>query len=143
MDEKNAENAISLSKLSERLIELDQHRNRREKWLELFKGIFAGNIFDWGALVVAQILENNESFGLDDAMKQIQPRPWLIDGFDAWLNRVEVTKLKFIHQFHIEFNLIYLVISIVKVRWNSLIIFSLFLCFQLAGPITQLRCNLC
>lgn len=97
MDEKNAENAISLSKLSERLVELDQHRNRREKWLELFKGIFAGNIFDWGALVVAQILENNESFGLDDAMKQIQPRPWLTDGFDAWLNRLEVTKLKFIH----------------------------------------------
>lgn len=48
---------------------------------------------------MSQILENDLSFGLDDALKQIQPRPWLIDDLDAWLERIEVGYLKiiFIH----------------------------------------------
>lgn len=89
IEEKNSENAMSLQQLSDRLNELDRFP-AQEKWMEIFKGIFAGNIFDWGALVVSQILENDQSFGLKDAMKQIQRRPWLIDGFDAWLKRLEV-----------------------------------------------------
>lgn len=88
-EQKSNENSVSLSKLGERLTELDQLQSH-EKWKEIFNGIFAGNIFDWGALVVSQILENNQSFGLKDAMKQIQQRPWLIDGFDGWLKRLEV-----------------------------------------------------
>lgn len=90
MEEKSNENAISLSKLNDRLAELDRIQPRSAKWIEIFKGVFAGNIFDWGALAVAQLLENNESFGLNDALKKIQPRPWLIDGFDAWMKRMEV-----------------------------------------------------
>lgn len=50
-EQKSIENHISLSKLSERLDELDQSQNKEEKWMEIFKGIFAGNVFDWGALV--------------------------------------------------------------------------------------------
>lgn len=90
LEQKCTENAISLSKLNERLGELDRILDRPSKWIEIFKGVFAGNIFDWGALAVAEILENNESFGLNDALKKIQPRPWLIDGFDAWIKRLEV-----------------------------------------------------
>lgn len=85
---------MSLQQLSDRLNELDRF-SAQEKWMEIFKGIFAGNIFDWGALVVSQILENDQSFGLKDAMKQIQRRPWLIDGFDAWLKRLEVSYISF------------------------------------------------
>lgn len=92
IEEKTAENALSLSKLNDRLIILDNHQNEEEKWMDLFRGIFAGNIFDWGALVVTQILANNQSFGLDDAMERIQPRPWLIDGFDNWLKRLKASK---------------------------------------------------
>lgn len=88
-EEKKSENAMSLQQLQQRLNELDRFE-AHEKWMEIFKGIFAGNIFDWGALVVSQILENDQSFGLKDAMNQIQRRPWLIDGFDAWLKRMEV-----------------------------------------------------
>lgn len=99
--EKRNENAISLSKLKDRLTELDQIPQRPDKWIEIFNGIFAGNIFDWGALAVAQILENNQSFGLNDALKQIQPRPWLIDGFDAWLKRLEVCFIYFFGRFHL------------------------------------------
>lgn len=92
LEEKNTENLCSLSRLNERLAELDRITHRPSKWMEIFKGVFAGNIFDWGALAVAEILENNESFGLIDALKikQIQQRPWLIDGFDAWIKRLEV-----------------------------------------------------
>lgn len=89
--EKNAENKISLSKLNDRLKALDTHQDEYSKWMDLFRGIFAGNIFDWGALVVTQILANNQSFGLDDAMERIQPRPWLIDGFDDWMKRLEAS----------------------------------------------------
>lgn len=91
LEEKNTENAMSLQQLPDRLNELDRFQ-AHEKWMEIFKGIFAGNIFDWGALVVSQILENDQSYGLKDAMKQIQRRPWLIDGFDAWLKRLEVAR---------------------------------------------------
>lgn len=98
IEEKQTENNISLRHLDERIAELDLY-DAKEKWIEIFKGIFAGNIFDWGALAVTQILENDQSFGLKDAMKCIQPRPWLIDGFDAWLNRLEVSSNKFLLKF--------------------------------------------
>lgn len=89
MEEKRTENAASLRQLEARLAELDQF-DAQERWIQLFKGIFAGNIFDWGALAVAQILECDKDFGFKDAMKRIQPRPWMIDGFDAWMKRIEV-----------------------------------------------------
>lgn len=91
IEEKNNENKVSLAKLKDRLMVIDNHADEQSKWIDLFKGIFAGNIFDWGALVVTQILANNQSFGLEDAMDRIQPRPWLIDGFESWLKRVEVS----------------------------------------------------
>lgn len=91
IEEKNNENKVSLAKLKDRLMVIDNHADEQSKWIDLFKGIFAGNIFDWGALVVTQILANNQSFGLEDAMDRIQPRPWLIDGFERWLKRVEVS----------------------------------------------------
>ena len=47
-----------------------------------------GNIFDWGAQAVSQILENDETFGLHDALKRIEPRPWLIDGLDDYMSRI-------------------------------------------------------
>lgn len=48
-----------------------------------------GNIFDKGAQAVSHMLENNQTFGLNEALKCIQQRPWLIDGLDNWLIRME------------------------------------------------------
>lgn len=48
-----------------------------------------GNIFDWGAQAVTQIRENTQKFGLDEALRRIQSRPWLIDGLDRWLLRLQ------------------------------------------------------
>lgn len=50
-------------------------------------------MFDWGAKAVSEIIENNRTFGLQDALACIQSRPWLIDGFDAWLTRLKVWQL--------------------------------------------------
>lgn len=87
--EKRAENTAAIAQVRDRLDVIDRLTGK-DLWLELFRGVFAGNIFDWGALVVAQILENELSFGLANALKHIQPRPWLIDGMDGWLERIEV-----------------------------------------------------
>lgn len=79
-----------MQQFESRLTDIDKF-NENERWMQLFNGIFAGNIFDWGALAVTQILECDKNFGLNEAMKRIQPRPWLIDGFDGWMKRIEVS----------------------------------------------------
>lgn len=49
-----------------------------------------GNMFDWGAQAISDILEKDAKFGLYDALERIQERPWLIDGVDAWIQRIKV-----------------------------------------------------
>lgn len=48
-------------------------------------------MFDYGAVAVQEILEENKEFGLKDALMKIQKRPWLYDGIDKWLERMKVT----------------------------------------------------
>lgn len=52
-----------------------------------------GNFFDHGAGAVQKILEENEEFGLKDALQKIQKRPWLYDGIDKWLERLKVINI--------------------------------------------------
>lgn len=55
----------------------------------------AGNIFDSGAIEIQKILKSSEGFLLKEALSKIQKRPWLIDNFDAFLERLNKTpKLK-------------------------------------------------
>lgn len=46
----------------------------------------AGNMFDWGAQAVTAIL----NCGLHEARQKIQKRPWLYDGLEKWLEKLEV-----------------------------------------------------
>jgi len=93
--QKQIENSLALSKLHVRLKEVDEieaglnERINRRRWEELFRGVLAGNIFDSGATAVQDILSENEHFGLQDALKKIQERPWLIDCFDDFMKRLE------------------------------------------------------
>lgn len=48
----------------------------------------AGNVFDWGAKEVANLLEGPDHFGFLEAKNKLQQRPWLIDGLDLWLQRL-------------------------------------------------------
>lgn len=90
-DVKRAENTHAVAELPHRLAELDAMRaaDIRQHWTELFRGMFAGNVFDWGAAAVTQIREQRGSFGLTEALSHIQQRPWHFDDMDRWLERVE------------------------------------------------------
>lgn len=88
-DQKKLENQASIKKLSSRLEYIDQIVDTRTKWTEIIKGVLAGNMFDWGAQAVAQILENDADFGLEEALEQIQKRPWLVDCLNQWLDRTQ------------------------------------------------------
>ncbi|XP_055677696.1 4'-phosphopantetheine phosphatase [Lutzomyia longipalpis] len=87
-DQKILENKTALRMLRLRFEEVDKLRDN-ERWIELVRGLLAGNMFDWGAQAVCEILEGNSSFGLNEALSYIQPRPWLIDGLDEWLARLQ------------------------------------------------------
>jgi len=48
----------------------------------------AGNVFDWGAREVAELLEGDQ-FGFEEATNNLEVRPWLFDDFDEWLHRLK------------------------------------------------------
>lgn len=52
-------------------------------------------MFDWGAQAVTAILQQDAVFGLQEALQRIQKRPWLFDGLDKWLEKLEVNTYVF------------------------------------------------
>lgn len=87
--QKQIENSRALRLLKERLDEIDAIEDGHKRWEELFRGVLAGNIFDSGATAVQEILKDNQNFGLRDALQKIPERPWLIDSFDCFKNRLD------------------------------------------------------
>ncbi|CAG9575931.1 unnamed protein product [Danaus chrysippus] len=85
--QKKYENETALASLSARLSELDALPDNRQRWTELCRGVLAGNMFDWGAQAVTSIL----NCGLYEALQKIQKRPWLYDGLDKWIEKLETT----------------------------------------------------
>lgn len=93
LKQKTEENEASIKLFKSRLDEIDK-LNDDDKWTELIRGVLAGNIFDWGAKEVSDILEKNKNFGLHDALDKIQKRPWLIDNLNEWILRMQETPHK-------------------------------------------------
>ncbi|KAH8241416.1 hypothetical protein KR026_000556 [Drosophila bipectinata] len=89
LTQKKLENASAVSKLKQRLQELDSLQDQDAKWTELVRGVLAGNMFDWGAQAIANILEQDSNFGLHSALDRIEQRPWLLDNLDNWLQRLK------------------------------------------------------
>lgn len=85
--QKKYENESALSSLNARLAEIDALPNARDRWIELSRGVLAGNMFDWGAQAVTSLLDS----GLYEALEKIQKRPWLFDGLEKWLDKLEKT----------------------------------------------------
>lgn len=85
--QKQYENDAALTSLAARLAEIDGLPDDRQRWTELCRGVLAGNMFDWGAQAVTSIL----NCGLYEALQKIQKRPWLYDGLDKWINKLEKT----------------------------------------------------
>lgn len=88
--QKQKESAAALKEFPNRIRLIDEISNSNEKWLELAKGILAGNIFDWGARAVVDILEIKNDFSLSHAIETIEKRPWFHDNLDNWIAKVEV-----------------------------------------------------
>lgn len=89
LKQKKTENTAAITLLQARLEEIDAVENISQRWTELVRGVLAGNMFDWGAQAVTDILRNDTSFGLHAALDKIQKRPWLMDNLDSWLQRMQ------------------------------------------------------
>ncbi|XP_014245904.1 pantothenate kinase 4 isoform X2 [Cimex lectularius] len=83
---KQNENEAALAQLQDRLQHLDK-LPLKELEHELVLGLLAGNMFDWGAQAIVDIM-GKEKFGLAEARSKIPGRPWVIDHLDMWLNRL-------------------------------------------------------
>nr|CAD7596981.1 unnamed protein product [Timema genevievae] len=85
--QKQQENEKALRLLSKRLQWLDglEWSPRQEA---LVTSVLAGNMFDWGAQEVAQLMENTD-FGFYEACAKIQARPWLVDYLSQWMERLK------------------------------------------------------
>lgn len=87
LGQKQLENEHAFTLFASRLEELDAMETV-ERNIELVKAVLAGNMFDWGAREVVDLLET-EKFGFKQAREKVPERPWLIDCLDAWLARLE------------------------------------------------------
>ena len=52
-----------------------------QRWLHLFKGVFAGNIFDLGSTVTMGYADEQVDF--EKVLSAVRPRPWRVDQYDA------------------------------------------------------------
>ncbi|MEQ9453022.1 MAG: ARMT1-like domain-containing protein [Phycisphaeraceae bacterium] len=68
------------------LTELDA-MDRDDKWLSLLRGVFAGNLFDLGATKTLDMYADGSAPDFRTTLNNLKPRPWFIDGGDAFLAR--------------------------------------------------------
>lgn len=88
IDLKDRENEKVLPMLAEVCREMDGHKGV-DQALTAVKGVFAGNLFDMGAKQSAAMFKDGGGPGFLETRSKLQPRPWLIDDFDAFAQRVE------------------------------------------------------
>ncbi|CAH8637638.1 unnamed protein product [Schistosoma intercalatum] len=93
--QKRFENRGALSALMDRLSELSK-LDWSNRQLSLIEGLLAGNMFDWGAAEAIQFLKEapKNKFGAADfhvILDKVQSRPWLVDNYDNWIDRISVS----------------------------------------------------
>ncbi|XP_067943984.1 4'-phosphopantetheine phosphatase-like [Watersipora subatra] len=86
LKDKQQENEQCLVLFKDRINQLDQ-LDVYERWIQLARGVLAGNLFDWGAAAVVRMLEAGE-LSFDVALSKLQGRPWLHDDLDSFLSRI-------------------------------------------------------
>jgi type II pantothenate kinase len=59
-----------------------------QRALAVVKGVFAGNIFDLGAVETAELFDDGQTVQFDQVRGKLKPRPWLFDDLDPWIERV-------------------------------------------------------
>lgn len=86
LQQKKFENENALKMLKDHLKYLDS-LEWKERQEVLIRGVLAGNVFDWGAKEVVELME--AGLGFKEAAGKLETRPWLHDDLDAWITRQE------------------------------------------------------
>ncbi|XP_073653410.1 4'-phosphopantetheine phosphatase isoform X3 [Tursiops truncatus] len=68
---KQKDNGVAL-KCFQRVIHSLDALGWEERQLALVKGLLAGNVFDWGAKAVSDVLESDPQFGFEEAKRKLQ-----------------------------------------------------------------------
>ena len=84
---KERENQRALDLLPDLLAQLDA-LDPATRLATLIQGVFAGNIFDLGAVETADLFTNGASVDFHGVRAKLAPRPWLVDDLDRWVQRV-------------------------------------------------------
>lgn len=79
---KHEENEVSLKLLPQVLEEIDGLTGA-ERIERLMRGVFAGNLFDLGAIKTNDMFKGGR-VDFHDTLAKLKDRPWFIDGLDAW-----------------------------------------------------------
>ncbi|XP_066126748.1 4'-phosphopantetheine phosphatase isoform X2 [Saccopteryx bilineata] len=86
---KQKENGVAL-RCFQRVVRALDALGWEERQLALVRGLLAGNVFDWGAKAVSEVLESDPQFGFEEAKRTLEERPWLVDSYGKWLQRLKV-----------------------------------------------------
>nr|XP_009304205.1 pantothenate kinase 4 isoform X4 [Danio rerio] len=85
---KQKENDMAL-KYYLKVVKSVEELSWEQRQFALVKGLLAGNVFDWGAKAVSDVLETDPEFGFEQAKQQLQERPWLVDAYSQWIERMK------------------------------------------------------
>ncbi|KAJ7998611.1 hypothetical protein DPEC_G00206690 [Dallia pectoralis] len=85
---KQRENDVAL-KYFQKAVKSLEELSWEQRQFALVRGLLAGNVFDWGAKAVSDVLESDPEFGFEQAKRQLEERPWLVDAYDKWLERLK------------------------------------------------------
>ncbi|RCN36574.1 putative pantothenate kinase, partial [Ancylostoma caninum] len=89
LNQKTVENTIALKQLPLVLKSIDETASDSERLFRVSKGLLAGNVFDWGAQKVVEMMESSEGLSFDVAVSSIPERPWLVDSYDDFKSSLE------------------------------------------------------
>ncbi|MFG0250340.1 MAG: ARMT1-like domain-containing protein [Phycisphaeraceae bacterium JB051] len=88
---KAKENEAALKLLPALFEELDSLPDP-EKAQQVMRGTFAGNIYDLGATKTVELFKDGKPVDFHDVRNKLAPRPWLVDGLDAWSEKITSEK---------------------------------------------------
>ena len=92
---KTRENEACLPQYPKIVAELDLHANPYDRLLCAIEGVFAGNIFDLGAGATTKLFAEKSPDFLAVRKELHTKRPWLVDHFDAFADRLLSGKLRY------------------------------------------------
>ncbi len=82
---KQKENTSAMALLPTVLAEIDA-LDGAERLERIMRGVFAGNIFDLGAVKTIELFKDGE-VDFHHTLGKLKPRPWFVDHLDAWCDR--------------------------------------------------------